>query len=111
MAATDAPHGVPLIFDSTDQVKVHLSALASACTSPRLVVLDDVWKREVVDALLTLKLKVLVTTRGRSVVHNPGGCLQVGDMTDNEALELLLKTSNAMDVSNFSINNPWRCPP
>ncbi|CAN0410734.1 unnamed protein product, partial [Pylaiella littoralis] len=51
--ATDAPHGVPHAFDNLDHVKLHLSAVASTGTSPRLVVLDDVWEREVVDTLLS----------------------------------------------------------
>ena len=91
--ATDAPHGVPRVFASLEQVKQHLSDVASTGTSPRLVVLDDVWEREVVDALLSLGLKVLVTTRDRSVVGVPGGLLELGDMTEEEALELLWKTS------------------
>ena len=92
-APTDAPHGVPHAFDSLEQVKQHLTTVASTGTSPRLVVLDDVWEREVVDTLLPLGLKLLVTTRDRSVVGVPGGCLELGDMTKDEALELLLKTS------------------
>ncbi|CAM9754953.1 unnamed protein product, partial [Pylaiella littoralis] len=92
-APTDAPHGVPHVLVSLQQVKQHLTAVASTGTSPRLVVLDDVWEREVVDALLSLGLKVLVTTRDRSVVGVPGGRLELGDMTEEEALELLLKTS------------------
>ena len=92
-APTDAPHGVPHVFDSLEQVKQHLTTVVSTGTSPRLVVLDDVWEREVVDTLLPLGLKLLVTTRDRSVVSAPGGCLELGDMTEDEALELLLKTS------------------
>ena len=92
-APTDAPHGVPHVFDSLKQVKQHLTTVASTGTSPRLVVLDDVWEREVVDTLLPLGLKLLVTTRDRSVVGVPGECLELGDMTEDEALEVLLKTS------------------
>ncbi|CAN0477726.1 unnamed protein product, partial [Ectocarpus sp. 12 AP-2014] len=50
----------------------------------------------VVDALLPLGLKVLVTTRDRSVVGVPTGCMEVGNMTEEEALELLLKTSRTV---------------
>ena len=92
-APTDAPHGVPHVFDSLEQVKQHLTTVVSTGTSPRLVVLDDVWEREVVDTLLPLGLKLLVTTRDGSVVGAPGGCLELGDMTEDEALEVLLKTS------------------
>ncbi|CAN0416302.1 unnamed protein product, partial [Ectocarpus sp. 13 AM-2016] len=57
--------------------------------SPRLVVLDDVWEREVVDTLKLTGLQLLVTTRDRSVVSMPGECVEVGDMEENEALEVL----------------------
>ncbi|CAM9616744.1 unnamed protein product, partial [Hapterophycus canaliculatus] len=67
-APTDAPHGVPHVLDSLEKVKQHLGTVASSGNSPRLLVLDDVWEREVVDPLLPLGLKVLVTTRDRSVV-------------------------------------------
>ncbi|CAM9944643.1 unnamed protein product, partial [Ectocarpus fasciculatus] len=92
-APTDAPHGVPPVLDSLEQVQQHLATVASMGNAPRLVVLDDVWEREVVDALLPLGLKVLVTTRDRSVVGVPTGYLMVGDMTEEEAMLLLLKTS------------------
>lgn len=58
-----------------------------------MVVLDDAWEREIVDAFLPLVLKVLVTTRDCTVVDVPGGLLELGDMSEDEALELLLKTS------------------
>eukprot|EP00752_Nemacystus_decipiens_P014746 g13130.t2 len=96
-APTDTPHVVPHVLDSLEQVQQHLSAVvASTGDSPRLVVLDDVWEREVVDALLPLGLKVFVTTRDRSVVDEPTGCLKVGDMTQEEAVELLLKASKTV---------------
>eukprot|EP00903_Cladosiphon_okamuranus_P022363 g20568.t1 len=95
-APTDAPHGVPHVFDSLEKVQQHLGTVASTGNSRRLVVLDDVWEREVVDALLPLGVKVLVTTRDRSVVGVPTGCLELGDMTEEEALELLLKTSGTV---------------
>lgn len=90
---SDTPHGVPHILDNLEQVQQHLGTVTSTTTSPRLMVLDDVWERQVVDALLPLGLKVLVTTRDRSVVGVLAGCLELGDMTEEEALELLLKTS------------------
>eukprot|EP00903_Cladosiphon_okamuranus_P008466 g8133.t2 len=95
-APTDTPHGVPHIMHSLKQAQQHLSAVASTGNSPRLVVLDDVWEREVVDALLPLELKVLLTTRDRSVVGVPARCLELGDMTGEEASELLLKMSRMM---------------
>ncbi|CAN0270483.1 unnamed protein product, partial [Ectocarpus fasciculatus] len=90
---TDALDGVPHDLDSLEQVQQHLAAVASTGTSPRLVVLDDVWEREVVDAFVPLGFKVLLTTRDRSVVGVPAGRLELGDMTEEEALELLQKTS------------------
>ncbi|CAN0573228.1 unnamed protein product, partial [Ectocarpus sp. 12 AP-2014] len=95
-APTDTPHGVPHVLNSLEQVKQHLGAVASTGNSPRLVVLDDVWGREVVDAILPLGFKVLVTTRDRSVVGVPTRCFELGDMTEEEALELLLKTSRTV---------------
>ncbi|CAN0187425.1 unnamed protein product, partial [Ectocarpus fasciculatus] len=91
---TDTPHGVvpPYTLDNLEQLQQHLGTAATTATSPRLVVLDDVWEREVVDALLPLGFKVMVTTRDRSVVGVPAGCLELGDMIEEEGLELLLKT-------------------
>ncbi|CAM9910838.1 unnamed protein product [Ectocarpus sp. 4 AP-2014] len=98
-APTDAPHGVPHVLDRLEQVQQHLAAVASTGTSPRLVVLDDVWEHEVEDALVPLGFNVLLTTRDRSVVGMPGGRLDVGDMTEEEALELLRKTSGTVGQS------------
>lgn len=96
-APADAPHGVPHAFDSLEQVKQHLTIVtASSGTSHRLVVLDDVWERDVVGVFSALKVKLLVTTRDRSVVGVPGGRLELGDMSEHEALELLLKASSTM---------------
>ncbi|CAM9419352.1 unnamed protein product [Scytosiphon promiscuus] len=92
-APTDTPHGLPQVFHTLKQAERHLITVASKETSRRLVVLDDVWEREVVDTVLVLGLKVLVTTRDRSVVSALGGYLEVGDMTQDEAMQLLLKTS------------------
>ncbi|CAM9821168.1 unnamed protein product [Scytosiphon promiscuus] len=94
-APTDAPHVTPHAFDSLEEVKQHLAVVASAEAPPRLVVLDDVWESKVVDAFLPLQLRVLVTTRDRSVVGVPGGRLELENMAEDEALELLAKTSLA----------------
>ena len=95
--ATDAPHVVPHSLNSLEQVKQHLAVVATSTgSSPRLVVLDDVWERDVVDVFLPLKVKVVVTTRDRSVVGVPGRRLDLGDMSENEALELLLKASSTV---------------
>ncbi|CAN0321030.1 unnamed protein product, partial [Ectocarpus fasciculatus] len=95
-APTDAPHRVPHVLDSLEKVQQHLAAVASTGTSPRLVVLDDVWEREVVAAFAPLGFKVLLTTRDQSVVGEAAGCLELGDMTEEEALELLRKTSGTV---------------
>ena len=96
-AASDVPPVAPHNFDSLEQVKQHLDIItASAGSAPRLVVLDDVWKPDVVDALLPLQVKVLVTTRDRSVVGVPGRHLALGDMLEGEAMELLLKASSSV---------------
>ncbi|CAM9752024.1 unnamed protein product [Ectocarpus sp. 6 AP-2014] len=96
-APTDAPHGVLHVLDSLEQAQQHLAAVASTRNSPRLVVLDDVWEREVVDAFVPLGFKLLLTTRDRSIVCDPAGRLELGDMTEEEALELLRKTSGTVD--------------
>ncbi|CAM9191144.1 unnamed protein product, partial [Pylaiella littoralis] len=44
---------------------------------------------KVVDALKLTGLQLLVTTRDRSVVSMPGECVEVGDMEEGEALEVL----------------------
>lgn len=93
-APTDTPHGVPHEFDSSDEVIRHLTMVVAGSRLPRLVVLDDVWDGEVVDALIQTGLVLLVTTRNRSVVPQ-GGCTEVGDMTEGEALELLKYASGA----------------
>lgn len=82
--------------DRQEQIKHQLARLASTNSSLRLVVLDNVWERGVVDSVVQLGFKVLVTTRDRSVVDVPGGRLDLGSMTQNEALELLMKTSNTV---------------
>ncbi|CAB1113778.1 unnamed protein product [Ectocarpus sp. CCAP 1310/34] len=73
---------------SVEEVTRYLKAVCADSVSPRLIVLDDVWEREVVDTLKLTGLQLLVTTRDRSVVSMPGECVEVGDMED-EALELL----------------------
>lgn len=76
-------------LDSVEEMTRHLKAICADSASPRLVVLDDVWEREIVDALQLTGLQLLVTTRNRSVVSMPGECIEVGDMEEDEALEML----------------------
>ncbi|CAM9937884.1 unnamed protein product [Ectocarpus sp. 8 AP-2014] len=79
----------PPVLGSVEEVTRYLKAFCADAVSPHLVVLDDVWEREVVDALQLAGLQLLVTTRDRSVVSMPGGCVEVGDMEEDEALEVL----------------------
>lgn len=87
-APVDTPQRVPYGSNSLDETVQHLSVFARSSNAPRLVVLDDVWEREVVDTLLPTGLALLVTARDRSVVVR-GGCIEVGDMTVDEAMVLL----------------------
>lgn len=62
-----------------------------------LVVLDNVWDVEVVNAFVGTGFHLLITTRDRSVVSRccSGEYTQVGDMTEEEALCLLKRASGA----------------
>ena len=83
-------------FNSVDDVIKHLTLVVAADSGPRLVVLDDVWERGIVDTLQATGLQLLVTTRRRSVVAVEGGHTDVGNMARGEARELLKKRSGAM---------------
>ncbi|CAN0383460.1 unnamed protein product [Ectocarpus sp. 12 AP-2014] len=74
---------------SVEEATHYLKGVCADSVSPRLVVLDDVWEREVVDTLKLTGLQLLVTTRDHSVVSMPGECVEVGDMEEDEALEVL----------------------
>ncbi|CBJ31695.1 NB-ARC and TPR repeat-containing protein-likely pseudogene [Ectocarpus siliculosus] len=77
------------VLRSAEEATCHLKAICTDAVSPRLVVLDDVWEREVVDALKLTGMQLLVTTRDRSVVSMPGECVEVGGMQEDEALGVL----------------------
>ncbi|CAM9583686.1 unnamed protein product [Ectocarpus sp. 4 AP-2014] len=79
----------PPVLGSVEEATRFLKAICADTLSPRFVVLDDVWEREVVDALKLTELQLLVTARDRSVVSMPGKCVKVGDMEEDEALEVL----------------------
>ena len=83
-------------FNSVDDVIQHLTLVVAEDDLPRLVVLDDVWEREVVDTLQATGLQLLVTTRRSSEVAVRGGRTLVGDMNRGEARELLKKKSGAV---------------
>eukprot|EP00752_Nemacystus_decipiens_P014888 g13255.t2 len=103
-APSDVPNVEPHAFDGLEQVKAAIIA-GAAGSPPRLVVLDDVWGCEdvddvwgckIVDVLLALQVKVLVTTRDHSVVGVLGHRLALGNMSEDEAMELLLKASSSV---------------
>ncbi|CAM9478064.1 unnamed protein product, partial [Sphacelaria rigidula] len=57
---------------------------------------DDVWQRDVVDLLVPTGLRLLVTTRVRTVVAMEGGCTEVGSVSQDEARQLLKSKSGAV---------------
>ncbi|CAN0446335.1 unnamed protein product, partial [Ectocarpus sp. 12 AP-2014] len=77
------------VFGSVEEATRHLKAMCTDALSPRLVVLDDVWEREIVDALKLTGMQLLVTTRDRSTVSMPRECVKEGGMQEDEALEVL----------------------
>ena len=97
VAPTDTPHLCPNKFDSTDEAARHISATIKSKNLRCLVVLDDVWDVEVVNAFASTGVHVLVTTRDRIVIPPMyrGVVVGVGDMEAEEGLELLGKTSHA----------------
>ena len=94
-------------FNSVDDVIQHVTRVVSEDTRPRLVVLDDVWEREVVDTLQPTGLQLLVTTRRSSVVSAEGGRTDVGDMDRGEARELLKKKSGAVALPETEADQVW----
>eukprot|EP00752_Nemacystus_decipiens_P009335 g8343.t1 len=83
-------------FNSVDDVVRHLTRVVAEDTRPRLVVLDDVWEREVVDTLRSTGLQLLITTRRSSEVAMGGERVVVGNMDKGEARELLKRKSGAV---------------
>lgn len=85
----------PSHSEDTDGLIHHLKRARG--DSRCLVVLDDVWHREVVDSFAATGFHVLVTTRRREVVRGRrcGHFTEVPSMTDGEALELLGTASQA----------------
>lgn len=96
-ARTDTPHGIPSGGSNTLDAAVQELRAVAMSSLPRLVVLDDVWEHEVVDTILPTGLVLLVTTRDESVVAVPWATrTDVGDMTENEALMLLWRSSGCV---------------
>eukprot|EP00903_Cladosiphon_okamuranus_P006464 g6324.t1 len=79
-------------FNSMEDVIQYLTTVISVDARLRMVVLDDVWEREVLDTLKSTGLQLLVTTRLSSVVAVEGGRTRVGNMDRAEARKLLKKS-------------------
>eukprot|EP00752_Nemacystus_decipiens_P014758 g13139.t2 len=84
-------------FNGAGEVLRHLSAVRKQNGLRCLVVLDNVWDVEVVDAFASTGFHVLATTRERAVMSpaHSGVCTVVGDMLTEDALEVLRKASGA----------------
>ena len=97
VASTDTPQLCPNKFDSTDEAARHVSATIKSKNLRCLMVLDNVWDVEVVNAFASTGIHVLVTTRERTVIPPmyQGVMVEVGDMEEEEGLELLRKASHA----------------
>lgn len=98
MGAVAPPHHKEEINDGNIRSKVETPVAAALATlrTPALLVLDDVWESEVVEAFLMLKgLQLLITTRDCSVVAAPGKCCEIGGLSGEEALQLLQNASGA----------------
>lgn len=96
-APTDNPRRCPDRFTDAEETLRHLSAVREENGLRCLVVLDNVWRVEVVNAFASTGFHVLVTTRRRKVVApmHVGLCTEVGDMSEEDAMEVLRKASQA----------------
>ncbi|CAM9755572.1 unnamed protein product, partial [Choristocarpus tenellus] len=91
-------HEVLHQFDDVEQRVRHMSTFISKGNLKCLVVLDDVWEREVLEPFLSAGFQLLVTTRDESLIlaTNRRVCSQVGGMLEDEAVELLRRTCGAV---------------
>ena len=98
VAPTDTPHLCPNKFDGADEAARHVSKTIKSKNLRCLVVLDNVWDVEVVNVFASTGIHVLVTTRKKTVIPpmHRGVMVEVGDMEEEERLELLRKTSHAL---------------
>ena len=96
-APSNRPHTVPHEFRDAEHVISHLVGVIEQGNLRCLVILDDVWDREIVPLFLRTGLHCLVTSRDVAVVprHLRGTCTPVDMLTENEALELLKNASQA----------------
>lgn len=82
-------------FDSPDEALRSITAAEEHV--PRLVVLEDVRDRGLVDALRGTGLQLLVCASDRSVVAAKAGCTEVADLTEDEKSQVQVKTGEWMD--------------
>lgn len=94
MAPTDNPHGIPQLSGVDDDIVAHLTEVGKNKTI--LVVLDDVWERDLVDKLSLTGFQLLITTRTRDAVAVPAEFVAVGKMKPEEALQMLGMRSGAV---------------
>lgn len=96
-APTDMPHSYPRRFESEEEVARYLSTVREKNGLRCLVVLDNVWSVEVVNAFARTGFHVLVTTRQRTVISpaHSGLCTEVGNMSEEDSLKVLRKASGA----------------
>ena len=94
---TGRPHTCPNRFSGPEEALQHLSAVRAKNDLRCLVVLDNVWDVEVVSAFASTGFHVLVTTRQRAVIppRHSGLCTEVGDMSEEDAVEVLRRASLA----------------
>ncbi|CAB1119260.1 unnamed protein product [Ectocarpus sp. CCAP 1310/34] len=96
-APSNRPRTVPHEFRDVEHVVSHLVGVLEQGNLRCLVVLDNVWDREMVPLFLRTGFRCLVTTRDVAMVprHLWGTCTPVDMLTEAEALELLKKASRA----------------
>ena len=96
-APTETPHVCPRRFESEEEVIRHLSAVQGSNGLRCLVVLDNVWSVEVVNAFARTGFHVVVTTRQKTVISpaHSGLCTEVGNMSEEDSLKVLRKASGA----------------
>ncbi|CAM9263687.1 unnamed protein product [Choristocarpus tenellus] len=97
-AHTNSPHQCPREFSGTEEVARHMSEVRERNGLRCLIILDDVWDIEVVNAFFDTGFRLLVTTRQRTVISPKFGMppTEVGNMAMDEALEVLGKASQAV---------------
>ena len=96
-APSDTPHVCPHSFDTAENTARHLKEILARNKLRCLLVLDGVWDVEVVSAFASTGFHLLVTTRQRAVIPpaHEGTLVEIGDMSKDEALQVLRTASGA----------------